>query len=181
MPPDDYIAQVLADWRRELPELDRSAFGVVGRISRLAVLLLEELEPVFAAHDLNGGEFDVLAALRRAGRPYRSTPSELSRALILTSGGLTRRLHSLEARGLVDRSLDPDDRRSTPVALTPAGIRLVEEVLGEHVRNEDRLLIGLTDEERDRLEALLRALALSLGDLEPGAARTHCEARAQLE
>jgi DNA-binding MarR family transcriptional regulator len=167
MQPDDQIAHGLAEWRRELPELDRSAFGIVGRISRLAVLLLEELEPVFAAHDLSGGEFDVLAALRRAGRPYRLTPSELSRALLVTSGGLTRRLHALEARGLIARSLDPDDRRSTPVVLTPDGTRLVEEVLSEHARNEERLLSGLTWDERDRLEASLQGLALSLGDLAP--------------
>ena len=169
--PTDHVAHVLDEWRRELPELDRSAFGIVGRISRLAVLLLEELEPVFAAHDLSGGEFDVLAALRRAGSPYRLTPSELSRALIVTSGGLTRRLHALEARGLIDRDVDPGDKRSTPVLLTPTGLGLVEEVLHEHVRNEDRLLGGLTDEQRDRLEPLLRDFAVSLGDLEPRQAR----------
>jgi DNA-binding MarR family transcriptional regulator len=171
MPPNDHVAHVHAEWRRELPDLDRWAFGIVGRISRLAVLLLQELEPVFAAHDLSGGEFDVLAALRRAGRPYRLTPSELSEALIVTSGGLTRRLHALEARGLISRSRDPDDNRSTPVVLTPTGKRLVEDVLSEHVRNENRLLRGLKVDERGQLAELLRGLALSLGDLEPGPAR----------
>ena len=164
MTPSDHVEHVLAEWRRELPELDRSAFGIVGRITRLAMLLLGELEPVFAEHDLTGGEFDVLAALRRAGRPYQMTPGELSRALIVTTGGLTRRLHALEARGLIARSLDPDDGRSTPVVLTASGKRLVEDALTEHVRNEERLLSGLTDEERAQLPALLQAFALSLGD-----------------
>lgn len=164
MQDEDHVGHVLGEWRRELPELDRSAFAVVGRISRLAVLLLERLEPVFAAHGLSGGEFDVLAALRRAGRPYRLTPSELSRGLIVTSGGLTRRLHALEALGLIRRTPDPDDRRSTPVVLTPSGKRLVEDVLAQHVRNEERLIAGLAADERERLAALLRALALSLGD-----------------
>jgi len=176
MQSNDHVSHVLAEWHRELPELDRSAFEIVGRISRLAVLLLQELEPVFAAHDLTGGEFDVLAALRRAGRPYRLTPSELTQALIVTSGGLTRRLHALEARGLISRSLDPDDGRSTPVVLTSTGKRLVEDVLSEHVGNEERLLSGLTEAERAQLPGLLRALALSLGDLEPGQARRRREA-----
>jgi DNA-binding MarR family transcriptional regulator len=167
----DHVGHVLAEWRRELPDLDRSAFAVVGRISRLAVLLLEALEPVFADHELTGGEFDVLAALRRAGSPYRLTPSELSRGLIITSGGLTRRLHALEARGLIRRMPDPEDRRSTPVALTPSGKLLVEDVLTQHVLNEDRLLAGLTEDERDRLAALLRTLACSLGDAAPGSVR----------
>lgn len=161
---DDHVAHVLAEWRRELPDLDRSAFAVVGRISRLSVLLLEALEPVFTAHGLSGGEFDVLAALRRAGRPYRLTPSELSRVLIITSGGLTRRLHSLEALGLIRRIPDPDDGRSTPVVLTPRGKLVVEEALAGHVRNEERLIAGLTVDERHRLAALLQALAVSLGD-----------------
>jgi hypothetical protein len=83
-------------WRREAPELDRSPMGVVGRISRLAQLLQAELEPIFAAHGVNGGAFDVLAALRRAGRPYRLTPTALSKALMVTSGGMTKRLTALE-------------------------------------------------------------------------------------
>jgi DNA-binding MarR family transcriptional regulator len=66
--------------------------GVVGRIFRLAQLLQAELEPIFAAHGVNGGAFDVLAALRRAGRPYRLTPTALSKALMVTSGGMTKRL-----------------------------------------------------------------------------------------
>jgi DNA-binding MarR family transcriptional regulator len=168
---NDHVQHVLAEWRRELPELDRTAFAVVGRISRLAVLLQEQLEPVFAAHDLTAGEFDVLAALRRSGPSHRLTPSELSRALIVTSGGLTRRLHALEARGLIDREPDPDDGRSTPVVLTDSGTRLVEAVLTEHIRNEDRLTSGLSDEARGELAELLQAFALSLGDLEPRPAR----------
>jgi DNA-binding MarR family transcriptional regulator len=164
---EDHVGHVLAEWRRELPGLDRSAFSVVGRISRLSVLLLQALEPVFATHGLTGGEFDVLAALRRAGHPYRLTPSELSRALIVTSGGLTRRLHALEDHGLIRRTPDPEDRRSTPVVLTPSGKQLVEDVLTQHVRNEERLIAGLSEDERDRLASLLRTLALSLGDAEP--------------
>jgi DNA-binding MarR family transcriptional regulator len=171
MPDEDHVGHVLAEWRRELPELDRSAFAVVGRVSRLAVLLLEALEPVFADHGLTGGEFDVLAALRRAGRPYRLTPSELSRGLIVTSGGLTRRLHALEARGLISRMPDPDDGRSTPVVLTPSGKLLVEDVLTQHVQNENRLIAGLSEDERDRLAALLGTFARSLGDVEPGSVR----------
>jgi DNA-binding MarR family transcriptional regulator len=162
----DHVDHVLAQWRRELPSLDRRAFAVVGRISRLAAVLQEQLESVFAAHGVSDGEFDVLAALRRAGRPYRLTPSDLSRALIVTSGGLTKRLHALEERGLIHREPDPDDARSTPVLLTRSGKRLVEEVLTEHVRDEDRLIGGLSDEEAQQLARLLRTLAISLGDVE---------------
>ena len=108
MPQRDHVHRVLEQWRREAPELDRSPFGVLGRISRLAHLLQAEIEPIFAAHGVTGGEFDVLAALRRAGRPYRLSPTELSRALIVTSGGMTKRLNALEDRGLIRRRIRPE-------------------------------------------------------------------------
>jgi DNA-binding MarR family transcriptional regulator len=160
----DHVHTVLEQWRREMPVLDRSPMGVVGRISRLAQLLQQELERVFERHGLNGGEFDVLAALRRAGPPYRLTPTELSNALIVSSGGMTKRLTALEGRRLIRREPDPRDGRSTQVTLTSAGKRLVETVVPEHVANETSLLSGLTARQRAELAKLLEALALSLGD-----------------
>jgi DNA-binding MarR family transcriptional regulator len=160
----DHVQHVLEQWRREAPELDRSPMGVVGRISRLAQLLQTELEPVFGAHGVNGGEFDVLASLRRAGRPYRLTPTELSKALMVTSGGMTKRLIALEGRGLIRRAPDPNDGRSTTVSLTRDGKRLVEAILPEHVANEQRLLGELSNRERAELAGLLETLAVSLGD-----------------
>lgn len=160
----DHVQHVIDQWRREVPKLDRSPFGVVGRIARLAQLLQAELEPIFAAHGLNGGEFDVLAALRRAGRPYRLTPTELSRALIVSSGGMTKRLNALERRGLIRRQPDAYDGRSTTVSLTPDGKRLVDVTLAEHVMNEERLVSSLGAKERAQLARLLEMLAIALGD-----------------
>lgn len=170
----DHVAYVMEQWQRELPGLDRSPMGIVGRISRLAQLLQVELERVFGEHGLNGGEFDVLAALRRSGSPYRLTPTELSRSLMVTSGGMTKRLKALADRGLIRRERDPTDARVNVVALTPAGSRLVEEVLPRHIANETRLLAGLGVEGREELAGLLAALAVSLGDeagVAPGAGR----------
>jgi hypothetical protein len=82
----DHVDLILEQWRRELPELDASPMGVVGRISRLAQLAQDQLEPVFAEYGLNGGEFDVLAALRRSGAPFRLTPTALGQSLMVTSG-----------------------------------------------------------------------------------------------
>lgn len=173
-PARDHVAYVMEQWKRELPRLDRSPMGIVGRISRLAQMLQLELERVFAEHGLNGGEFDVLAALRRSGSPYRLTPTELSRSLMVTSGGMTKRLKALGERGLIRREPDPSDARINVVALTAEGGRLVDEVLPRHIENETRLLEGLGAEERSALAALLATLAVSLGDAAgsaPGAAR----------
>lgn len=178
----DHVEHVIGQWRREAPGVDRSAMAVIGRISRLAQLLQAELEPIFAAHGLTGGEFDVLAALRRAGAPYRLTPTELSTALIVTSGGMTKRLNALAERGLISRQRQRHDRRSTPVALTRAGRRVIDAALPEHANNQDRLLGELSREQRDQLATLLEGLAISLGD-EAGApgigAPTHRRRRAR--
>jgi DNA-binding MarR family transcriptional regulator len=163
----DHVDLILEQWRRELPDLDPSPMGVIGRISRLAQLLQAELEPVFAEYGLNGGEFDVLAALRRAGPPFRLTPSALGQALMVTSGGMTKRLKALEAAGLVTRPASASDRRSSPVQLTARGRKLVETVVGAHYANEERLLAALTADERERLAEILRALLVSLGDAAP--------------
>lgn len=173
----DHVSHVLEQWRRELPEIDRRPMGVVGRISRLAHLLQAELEPVFAAHGVNGGEFDVLAALRRSGRPYRLTPTELSRALMVTSGGMTKRLAALEERGLITRAPDPSDGRSTTVTLTREGRRLVETILPAHMANEDRLLGELDAGVRSQLSGLLETLAVSLGDVADAPSRRPTAAR----
>jgi DNA-binding MarR family transcriptional regulator len=160
-PPTDAVDRITAQWRRERPDLDPAAMGVVGRISRLALLAQRELETVFGRYDLNGGDFDVLATLRRSGAPYRLTPGELSRSTMVTTGGMTKRLDRLEDAGLIRRHADPSDRRGKLIALTPKGRDLVDHVLEEHWRNEERLLEGLSATQRRELASLLRALLAS--------------------
>jgi DNA-binding MarR family transcriptional regulator len=160
----DHIQAVIEQWAAETPALDRSAFAVIGRISRLANLLAPELDQVFADYDLTGGEFDVLAALRRAGPPYRLTPTSLRKAVLLSSGGMTKRLAGLENRGLVRREAEAGDRRLRAVTLTPDGRRLVDAVLPDHTANEERLLRDLNSSERRELARLLEKLAVTLHD-----------------
>jgi DNA-binding MarR family transcriptional regulator len=169
VPAEDAVDRIAAQWRRERPDVDPSPMEVVGRISRLAALLDRELDRVFSAHGISGGDFDVLASLRRAGAPYRLTPGELSRSTMVTTGGTTKRLDRLEARGLIRREPDPRDRRGKLIALTDEGLALVDRVVGEHFANEARLLSALPDASRGRLVGLLRELLLSLDDRPPGA------------
>jgi DNA-binding MarR family transcriptional regulator len=175
----DHVQRVLEQWQLEAPRLDRSAFAVIGRISRLARLLEAEHEPVFMGHELSAGEFDVLAALRRSGGRYRLTPTALCDALMVSTGGMTKRLAALERRGLVQREPDPNDGRSLGVALTRDGKRLVDEAVAEHAANQERLLRGLDEKELRRLSALLEKLALSLGDVAQRPTRSSASRRAR--
>jgi DNA-binding MarR family transcriptional regulator len=161
----DGVDEIIAQWRRERPELDHSPIGVVGRISRLAREIEARLEAVYREHGLEPGWHDVLATLRRTGRPYQLRPSDFTGSLMLTSSGTTKRLDRLERAGLVERAPDPDDRRGVIITLTDAGHELIDRVTEAHMANEARLLDGLSPAERDRLAALLRKLGLSLPPL----------------
>jgi DNA-binding MarR family transcriptional regulator len=75
---------------------------------------------------------------------------------------MTDRLDRLERAGLVERRPDPKDRRGKLIALTAAGRRLIDETIGRHVANEERLLSSLTEAEQETLDALLKKLIAGL-------------------
>lgn len=151
----DHVARIQAEWARERPDIDVSPQGVIGRLHRLAGHLTEELCTVYRRHGLGEGEFDVLAALRRAGEPFERAPGELARFTMVTTGAMTKRIDRLEEAGLVTRRPASDDGRGRVVALTPAGRALIDRAFTDHMRNEHRLLEALTSAEADQLEALL--------------------------
>jgi DNA-binding MarR family transcriptional regulator len=164
----DYVDRILEQWARERPDLDAWPMGVIGRFSRLTRYVEPEIETTFQAHGLPVGGFDVLAALRRAGRPYRLSPTELYNSLLVSSGAMTNRIDRLEEDGLVTRTPDPHDRRSILVALTPKGRRIVDAALTRHVAKEEELLAALSPKENKELARLLRKLLASFE--QPGAA-----------
>jgi DNA-binding MarR family transcriptional regulator len=131
---------------------------VIARLGRATVLGTRRIEAELARFDLALGEFDVLAALRRAGRPYELNPTELFRGLMLSSGAMTNRIDRLERAGLVERREDPDDRRATRVRLTAKGLATIDSAVTAHVANERRMLEGLSKAEVQQLDGLLRKL-----------------------
>jgi DNA-binding MarR family transcriptional regulator len=159
----DRIDKVLDQWRRERPDLNPAALGLMGRLFGTVELADEELTAGLAGHDLQPGWFDLLAALRRAGAPYELTPTELMGTTMLSSGGITKRLDRLEQAGLVERRPDPGDRRGTRVRLTRRGLRVTDRAVETQMANAERLFRSLTRAERRTLDALLRKLVSDLG------------------
>ena len=160
--PGDHVDGLLADWARERPDLDPAPFAVVTRVRRAAALLEGAVDAALAPLGLTWGALDVLAALRRAGPPYRRSPTALYSALLRSSGAMTNRIDRLERAGLVARTPDPGDRRGVLVGLTPAGLALIDRALVEHLATAERLLGALPAGDRPVLAALLRALLLGL-------------------
>ncbi|MEU5658051.1 MarR family transcriptional regulator [Streptomyces sp. NPDC047737] len=153
----DHVARIQAEWARERPDLDVSPQAVIGRLHRLGALLTEQLTAVYRRHGLGEGEFDVLAALRRAGEPYERAPGELAAHTMVTTGAMTKRIDRLERDGLVTRRRSTADGRGRVVALTPAGRDLIDQAFGAHMQNERRLLDALSPQEAAHLETLLTA------------------------
>jgi len=159
--PRDEIDRIIDEWNRVRPGLDVSPTHVLQRITRLGLLQSDSFARVFRRHGLTWGEYLVIAALRRAGPPYQMNPTTLYGSVILSSGGMTKRLDRLERAGLVKRLPDPTDRRGRLVALTEKGRQLVDQAVIDHLANEEYLLSGLTRQERDDLADLLRKLLSS--------------------
>ncbi len=161
---EDRVDEMVAAWRRERPDLaaDLAAMGTIGRLGRLATLGTRHIEAVHAAHGLSIADFDVLAALRRSGPPYELKPSTISRTLMLSPAGMTGRLDRLERAGLVERRMDPDDRRSFLVRLNAAGRAAVDAAVTSQVAREQEMLAPLTGAERATLDDLVRRLVAGL-------------------
>ena len=162
--PTDHMDGIVAQWRRERPDLDTSALALLGRLFRAAGLADAALAEGLSGHRMPRGWFDILAALRRSGEPFELNPTELMRSTMLSSGGMTKRLDRMTEGGLVERRQDPDDRRGVLVRLTPRGKAAIDAALDVHVANETRLLNRLTRAERRVLDDLLRKVLAGLGD-----------------
>lgn len=162
--PEDEVDDLVVAWRRERPDLDPSPMEVLSRVDRLARHVDRARAAAFSRHGLEGWEFDVLAALRRSGEPYRASPGALVRDTGVTSGTMTNRVDRLVSRGLVRRDSDPDDRRSVRVELTDVGRRHVDAALVDLLEAEHALLAGLDGPARQRLADGLRRLLASYGD-----------------
>ena len=158
----DLIDRILAQWGHERPDLDTAPMGLMGRLFRATHLADEALVEGLSEYHLQRGWFDLLAALRRAGEPYELNPTELMQTVMLSSGGMTKRLDRMAEAGLVERRPDPSDRRGTRVRLTRRGRDLIDRAVTTHIANEDRLLGALTPEERRMLDRLLRKLLRAL-------------------
>jgi DNA-binding MarR family transcriptional regulator len=159
--PPDSVDRLLEGWARAAPDLDLAPVAIVARLGRLRRIIETELEATYAEHGLNGADFSALVTLRRLERPGGVPQSQLMRELNLTSGTISVRVERLCGRGLVGRSPDPADHRNSLLTLTPAGLRLFEQVAPAHVATESRLLAALNVEQREQLAGLLRQLLVS--------------------
>lgn len=161
-PDPDPVDGIVAQWAEQRPGLDVSALHVFGRLHRAYLRHHAVLAELFGRFGTHVAAFDVLAALRRSGPPYRMTAGELADTALISSGGITMRVDRLVKAGLVVRERDTHDRRVVYVRLTAAGFALVDRVAEAHFAHEQVMLHGLSASDRGELARLLGALVESM-------------------
>ena len=128
-----------------------SALGLLFRQARDGMWARMAVELSAAGHDLTFSQFIAMKKLV-AGT---ASVTDLARAADLNPGAMTRLLDKLEARGLLVREADPDDRRALHIHLTEAGRTMWRDIdqCGQRVR--ERALRGIDDATRVQLTRLL--------------------------
>jgi DNA-binding MarR family transcriptional regulator len=152
----------VARWTGELDWLDPIQEAITVRITIASRYLTGLRRDTLAEDELARGDYKVLLMLRRVGPPYTTSPSHLADMLGLTRGALSVRLGPLEQAGLIERTVDAQDRRRVHVRLTNAGNGVFEQHSAREDDGEARMLAGLSNDEKQQLADLLRKVVAAI-------------------
>ena len=160
----DAVQQIITQWQQQGFDNDSlRPMETIGRLKRLEVILMRQLSANYKIkYQLSHWEFDVLATLRRSGKPYCLSPTELFDSLMVSSGTMTNRLQHLEKKQLIERIENSSDKRSLLVQLTEKGTQLIDVAIVSHIQLENDLMKGMSQEELLILNVLLKKLETQL-------------------
>jgi DNA-binding MarR family transcriptional regulator len=147
-------SQLIAmQWRTERSDLDLDNFLLAIYFMRLGTLVDRAYDrQCQKEYGIGGGDMRVMLALRRSGPPYVKRPTDLFRALLVTSGAITKKVDRLVSAGYAERMPDPTHGGGFLVHLTKKGLQVVESAI-EHLANHSVLgpaMEQFTPEERRR-------------------------------
>jgi DNA-binding MarR family transcriptional regulator len=149
---DSLIDLINLQWRRERPDLDLSNFLLAIYFMRLGTLVDRAYDRMCQKrYGISGSDMRVLLALRRGGHPYFKRPTDLFRALLVTSGAITKKVDRLVSHGLVERLMDPGNNAGFLIHLTRKGLQVVDEAT-ETLARESVIapaMFQFTGDERD--------------------------------
>jgi len=158
----DLIDSLISEWKNERPELVTSAMEVVGRILKLSKILEKRASKSLSIYNIHYTDLDVLATIRRSGKPYELTPSQLMKSVLITSGAMTALLNRLTKLELIYRSPNLKDGRIKLVGLTSKGVELIDKAIEiRFIEASDSIKI-LNNTENRELSVLLKKLLKSL-------------------
>ncbi|MDK2126679.1 MarR family winged helix-turn-helix transcriptional regulator [Parachitinimonas caeni] len=134
------------------PSRVRLIVDLVNAVSRIT----QQCAANLSDFQLPEGQFVTLLLLRHFGQ---LKPSELADKAGLTRSGITTVLDGLEARQLIRRHHQQDDRRSWHIEMTESGNQILDEVLPLHLEWLARLTAKFDESDSEQLESLIRKLS----------------------
>jgi DNA-binding MarR family transcriptional regulator len=171
--------ELAESWRRERPDLDLRDFLLGIYLMRIGRMLDDAYDRMcHRAYGISGADMRVLFALRRAGLPYARRPTDLFRALLVTSGAMTKQVDRLSARRFVERRRDPGQSTRLLIQLTKQGLRVADQAAESLARRSliSGAMASMSASERtagegfsERLLSVLEASELSPPALAEGA------------
>ena len=130
LPGKSFIELITVQWQRERSDLDLSNFLLAIYLMRLGTIIeLAFGRQCEERYGVSGSDMRVLFALRRGGPPYVKRPTDLFRALLVTSGAVTKKVDRLESLGMVERLQDPGHLGGFLVRLTKKGLHVADEMV----------------------------------------------------
>lgn len=140
--------------------MDSEIFKMPGHlISRAARLLIRRGEVQFNALGLAIAQVPVLAALKDG---HSLTQKELARLALTEQPTMAQLLGRMERDGLIRRTPDPEDKRSSLISLTPAALKKLPVARAILLEGNGNALKGFTDREIATLSRLLRRVITNL-------------------
>lgn len=154
---------ITLQWQHARDDVDLENFLLAIYFMRLGTLVDRAYDRhCQARYGINGGDMRLMLALRRSGPPYVKRPTDLFRALLVTSGAITKKVDRLAEMAYVERLPDPSHSGGFLVHLTKKGLQVVEQAI-EHLANHSVLapaMSQLSPEERKQGSAfVLRILS----------------------
>ncbi|WP_291120335.1 MarR family winged helix-turn-helix transcriptional regulator [Empedobacter sp. UBA7248] len=158
----DLIDALIADWNIERPDLDVDAMQIVGRVMKLGKIFENRASLALKENGIYYTDLDVLATLRRSGKPYQLTPKQLMESVVITSGAMTALLNRLTKLELIYRAADENDGRISLAGLTEKGKKIIDEAIKKRFDEAKNSIQILNKKEQEDLSILLKKLLIEL-------------------
>lgn len=131
----------------------------IRRLQQIAVaIFLEETQ----AHGITPVQYAALhAAVQQPGLDQRTLASTIGFDTSTIGGVIDR----LERRGLIERQTSPTDRRVRLLHVTPAGIALLDDLIPDMLKAQQRMLAPLPASQRAGFLAMLKTVVEANNDL----------------
>ncbi|XCB30759.1 MarR family transcriptional regulator [Arcanobacterium hippocoleae] len=155
---EDEVDHIVTAWEEQRPDFDARPLAVFSRLLRLGRYVEQIRRVTFAAYKLETWEFEMLAALRRAGKPHQRTAGQLMAETLVTSGTITNRIDQMEKHGYVKRNRDEKDRRVVYVKATRKGIKAVDNAMQALLEVQREFLENFSQEAEIQLRAGIKQL-----------------------